>query len=222
MAEMAVTGTHSSATHHHFNSMQQQLYAANLGMWVFLVTEVMLFGGLFAGFTYFRSIYSPGFYAGSRLLDVRWGATNTMILIASSLAMALAVQASRMGRRRAQVGFLIGTILLGVLFLGIKFLLDWRHEFVEGLVPGVRFTYAGLHSAQVEIFFCFYFLMTGLHAFHMIIGIGVLGTLAVLGYRGRFDETYYSPVEVSGLYWHFVDIVWIFLFPLLYLAGRHE
>ncbi len=222
MAEMAAHGAaaaHPLALRRHFDDMTQQHEAGNLGMWVFLVTEILFFGGLFAGYTIYRSLYLAGFEAGSRLLDVRLGATNTAVLIGSSLTMALAIRAAQTGKRNAQVMFLILTMLLGAAFLGIKFAFEWRHDSAEHLIPGFGFTYEGSYASSVQLFFCFYFFMTGLHALHMIIGIGILSVLTVLAARRRFSPAYYSPLEVSGLYWHFVDIVWIFLFPLLYLIG---
>ena len=209
-----VTAAHA----HQFDDPTQQHEAGNLGMWVFLATEVMFFGGLFAGYSIYRSLYLTAFEAGSRLLDVRLGATNTAVLIGSSLTMALAVRSAQLGRRKALVLFLLLTIALGSVFLGVKGY-EYYHKFENHLVPGIDFIYDQPNAPQVELFLCFYFFMTALHAVHMIIGIGILATLAFMGWRGRFSPGYYSPVEASGLYWHFVDIVWIFIFPLLYLIG---
>jgi cytochrome c oxidase subunit 3 len=222
MTELAAHGAqtaHPRGLQHHFDDMTQQFEADNLGMWVFLVTEILFFGGLFAGYAIYRSLYLPGFEAGSRLLDVRFGAANTAVLIGSSLTMALAIRAAQNGNRKALVTYLILTMVLGAAFLGIKFTFEWAHDFREHLVPGFGFAYDGSYTSHVQLFFCFYFFMTGLHALHMIVGIGILTVLTVLAARGRFSPDYYSPLEVSGLYWHFVDIVWIFLFPLLYLIG---
>lgn len=203
---------------HQFDDLAQQHEAGNLGMWAFLGTEIMFFGGLFAGYTIYRALYFTAFTAGSRLLDVRLGAVNTAVLIGSSLTMALAVRSAQLGRRKAIVGFLLLTILLGGVFLGVK-AYEYNHKFENHLMPGIDFQYAGERAAQVELFLCFYFFMTGLHALHMVVGIGLLTVLAIMAGRGKFSAEYFSPVEVSGLYWHFVDIVWIFLFPLLYLIG---
>jgi len=217
-----------SALAHQFEDLEQQHEADTLGMWAFLATEIMFFGGLFLGYTVYRSMYLPAFEAGSRLLDVRLGATNTAVLIASSLTMALAVHAAQTGRRKALIACIVLTMLLGAAFLGIKGYEYW-HKYDHSLVPGIRFAPAGddlrlvqqraAGVPQVQLFFCFYFFMTGMHALHMIIGLGIMTVLLVRSWRGRFSENYFSPVEVSGLYWHFVDIVWIFLFPLLYLIG---
>jgi len=208
---------------HQFANAEQQREAGSLGMWVFLVTEIMFFGALFAGYTIYRSLYLPAFEYGSRLLEVNLGATNTAVLIASSLTMALAVHSAQTGKRKALIAFLLITMVFGLAFLGIKGY-EWTVKWDHFLVPGLRFAPqkalpAGVTAPNLEMFFCFYFFMTGLHALHMIIGLGILTTLVIMAYRGRFSEKYYTPVEVSGLYWHFVDIVWIFLFPLLYLIG---
>ncbi len=145
---------------------------------------------------------------------------NTAVLIASSLTMALAVHGAQLGRRWTQVVFLLATIALGCVFLGIK-AIEYGHKFHEHLVPGPSFHFDGPEAAHAQIFFSLYFVMTGLHALHMVIGIAILGVLTWLAWRGSYDSHYYSPIELTGLYWHFVDIVWIFLFPLLYLLGRH-
>lgn len=210
----------SSALAHQFDDLEQQSEAATLGMWAFLVTEVLFFGGLFLGYVVYRSSYPEAFASGSHHLDVALGAVNTAVLIGSSLTMALAVHAAQVGRRKELVLFLLGTILLGAVFLGIKGV-EYAHKFAEHLVPGPSFVFTGPHAHQAQLFFSFYFAMTGLHAAHMVIGIGVLAVLTVMAWGGRFSAAYYAPVEISGLYWHFVDIVWIFLFPLLYLIGRH-
>ena len=210
----------TSALAHHFDDLEQQFDASALGMWVFLVTEVMFFGGLFAGYTVYRTKYPQAWTAGSHELDILLGAINTGVLIASSLTMAMAVWASQQGRRRALIVFLLLTILLGSVFLGIK-VVEYSHKFHEGLVPGPAFHIDRPHAQQVQLFFSFYFAMTGMHALHMVIGLGMLSVFVWMAARGRFSKNYFTPIEVGGLYWHFVDIVWIFLFPLLYLVGRH-
>jgi cytochrome c oxidase subunit III len=231
MADLSASSTqaavhppvHPPGLRHHFEDMEQQHEAGNLGMWVFLVTEILFFGGLFAAYAIYRSLYLPGFEGGSRLLDIRLGATNTAVLIGSSLTMALAVHSAQTGKRKALVFFLIATMVLGAVFLGIKFdeyATKWQH----GLVPGLHWApdeeiKDNPPLGSVEMFFCFYFFMTGLHALHMIIGFGIMTVMTWESWRGKFSAEYYAPIEVSGLYWHFVDIVWIFLFPLLYLIG---
>jgi cytochrome c oxidase subunit 3 len=211
---------HSPALVHQFETKEQQHEAGSLGMWVFLVTEIMFFGGVFMAYIVYRALHLDAFIAGSHLLNVTFGATNTAVLICSSLTMAMAIHSAQTGKSRGTiVTYLILTMLLGIAFLAIKFTFEWHHDWVEGLVPGLHFTYNGPHAPGVQLFFCFYFFMTGLHALHMFIGLGLLTTLTVMAHRGRFNSDYFAPLEVSGLYWHFVDIVWIFLFPLLYLIG---
>jgi cytochrome c oxidase subunit 3 len=205
---------------HQFDDLAQQTEASMLGMWVFLVTEVLFFGGLFLVYFVYRILYPGAFAAASRELDLLLGAVNTAVLITSSLTMALAVHAAQLGRRRALLAFLILTMLLGGVFLGIKSL-EYYHKVVEHHVPGPAFQFEKEHAAHAQIFFSLYFAMTGLHALHMIIGIGIMLVMFCLAWRGSVSAEYYAPIEISGLYWHFVDIVWIFLFPLLYLIGRH-
>ncbi len=205
----------------HFQDLEQQREASSLGMWVFLVTEIMFFGGLFLAYTVNRAVHPAAFAEASRHLDVVLGATNTAVLICSSLTMALAVHASQLRERKKLIGFLIATMALGCAFLGIK-AMEYADKFHHHLVPGSKFVFSGPQARPAEIFFSLYFAMTGLHALHMIVGIGILSVLLVLARRGRFSAEYHTPVEVSGLYWHFVDIIWIFLFPLLYLIDIHR
>lgn len=212
-----------------FDDLEQQHEASYLGMWVFLATEIMFFGGLFLGYTIFRNKYPTEFVAGSHLLDWRFGATNTAVLISSSLTMALGVHAAQTGKRRELIFYLLCTLALGLAFLGIKLKFEWFHDWTEHLVPGLNFAPQGEildglqkhHAAlpQVELFMFFYFMMTGVHALHMVVGIGILTVLVIMAWQGKFGSERFNAVEGSGLYWHFVDIVWIFLFPLLYLLG---
>ena len=211
---------HHPALAHHFDSLAQQSEATTLGMWVFLVTEVLFFGGLFATYMIYRSWYPDAFAAASHELDVTLGTINTVVLITSSLTMALAVHAAQLGQRKALMLFLIATMILGGAFLGIKSV-EYYHKFVEHHVPGPTFQFEAEHFRHAQIFFSLYFVMTGLHAVHMIIGIGIMLVMLYWSWNGTITEEYSSPIEISGLYWHFVDIVWIFLFPLLYLIGRH-
>jgi cytochrome c oxidase subunit 3 len=213
--------THHPRLQHHFDSLEQQAEASTLGMWVFLVTEVMFFGGLFMAYIVYRTWYPDAWAEGSHHLDIFWGALNTAVLICSSLTMALAVHAAQTGSRRGQIVFLILTISLGTVFLGVK-AIEYSAKFRDHLIPGEGFVWHGqANPRHVEIFYSLYFTMTGLHALHMIVGIGIMSVILWMAWRGTFSPEYYAPVEVSGLYWHFVDIVWIFLFPLLYLLGRH-
>jgi cytochrome c oxidase subunit 3 len=296
---------HPPGLQHQFEDMGQQAESDSIGMWMFLVQEIMFFGGLFTVYLVFRSKYPMAFAAGSNHLNVYWGAANTVVLIVSSLTMALAVHYAQLGKRNAQVFLIIATMILGSVFLGVK-AVEYTAKYYEGIVPvkGLNLrtpkektangqslntipsdqaseTKQSLDSQdvvekkegdhnehkyvnptadfvwedtslvaqardggyltadekigyfsngeidgskfrdKVRIFFWIYFAMTGLHALHMIIGLGIMSWLLWKAWKGTFTAEFFAPVEMSGLYWHFVDIVWIFLFPLLYLLGRH-
>jgi cytochrome c oxidase subunit 3 len=220
--QAAGPGGHGHAHHpklqHHFYSMEQQLEASTLGMWIFLVTEIMFFGGLFMAYLVYRAAYPDAWAAGSNHLNVPLGALNTAVLIISSLTMALAVRAAQVGSRNGQIVNLILTVILGSTFLVVKYF-EYADKFKHHLVPGPHFDPA-IKGPQ-ELFFSLYFVMTGIHAAHMVVGIVLMLVILAMAWKGRFGPDYYNPVEISGLYWHFVDIVWIFLFPLLYLLGYH-
>jgi cytochrome c oxidase subunit 3 len=242
---------------HHFDDLEQQHQTSVLGMWAFLATEVMFFGGLITAYVVYRSSYYHAFVAASRHLSVLWGCINTVVLLTSSLTMALAVRASQLGERRWLVRFLVATMALGTAFLGIK-AYEYSMDYEEHLIPGVNFDWslaqarrhtpgggepstihtplriaetapstplAGTRlvagqvpeSRQAEMFFVLYFFMTGLHAIHLIIGIALVGVMAWLVRIWWFSGTGQTQIETTGLYWHFIDIVWIFLYPLLYL-----
>jgi cytochrome c oxidase subunit 3 len=215
-------GAQASAPHprlaHHFADLAEQKAASSLGMWVFIAQEIMFFGGLFLAYTVYRGLYASGFAAASHHLDWKLGAFNTAVLIGSSLTMALAVHAAAVGHRRHTVLFLLLTIALGAVFLGVK-VVEYADKFEHHLVPGPGFAFPEPHARAAQVFYSLYFAMTGLHALHMVVGIPILAVLALLAGRGRFTPTYHTPVEMTGLYWHFVDIIWIFLFPLLYLIA---
>jgi cytochrome c oxidase subunit 3 len=208
---------------HHFGSLRQQHETATLGMWAFLATEVLFFGPILAAYTIYRSAYPEEFQAASEHLIMPLAATNTVVLICSSLTVALALHSARVGRQRNLVLFLAATLVLGAAFLAIKFY-EYAIDVREHLIPGYDFHPEGwsehLNLSRGELFFSFYFILTGLHAVHMLVGLSVFTVLLVKARWGRYSPTYYSPIEVGGLYWHFVDIVWVFLFPLLYLV-RH-
>ena len=212
---------HHPFLQHHFEDMAQQHEASTLGMWMFLATEILFFGGVLAAYTIYRVAYPTAWAEGAHHQNVMIGTFNTAVLLGSSLTMALAVYYSQLGKRRSTVAMLVLTLILGTVFLGIK-AFEYTQHFREGLLPGFYFTYqspAG-QAPKVELFMTFYFGMTGLHALHMIIGAGLLVWFIWRAWRGDFGPKYYGPVEVMGLYWHFVDIVWIFLFPLLYLIHQ--
>ena len=245
MAESYITTKHAEghpALQHHFENMEQQREAGTLGMWVFLVTEIMFFGGMFLAYTLYRSKYPAAFASASNHLDITLGAVNTGVLILSSFTMALAVYGTQVGKRKLQLFCLALTIVLGLTFLGIK-AVEYKDKYVDNLIPGTlipghpfspavqvpgeSFDEHKLHLLpgatvkNVEMFYWIYFAMTGMHAVHMIIGVGLLSFLLFFSVKRRYGPEYHNPIEVTGLYWHFVDIVWIFLFPLLYLLGRH-
>ncbi len=260
-----MSDAHSSPyLHHHFDTLEQQRQASSLGMWVFIAQEIMFFGGLFLAYTYYRALYPEAFAVGSSLLSLGWGGFNTVVLICSSLTVALSVHAAQVGNKNGIMRYIVATMFLGVIFLGVKYI-EYHAKFDHNLVPGRNFQFephdAHAHTAPVEfelpalvasaqaqvpqmampamdgealhaeeehgelsfdprhlqIFFSLYFAMTGMHALHMIIGIGLMFWLLRLAGTNRFAPEYYTPVELFGLYWHFVDIIWIFLFPLLYL-----
>ena len=187
-------------------------------MWTFLATEVLFFGGLFLAYVVYRSFYPHEFAIGSRETNLLFGTLNTAILLTSSLTMALAVHAAKEGKTRSTVRCLLLTLMFAVGFLVVKGF-EYHEDFVKKLVPGPHFN--PTLPIRVQIFFWLYWAMTGLHAIHVTVGVGLLGTITIMAKLRRFSSHYFTPVEVSGLYWHFVDLVWIFLYPLLYLIGRN-
>jgi len=215
---------------HHFADMEQQREASSLGMWLFLATEVMFFGGMFCAYLIYRYWYFPDFAAASNSLDITLGTINTAVLICSSLTVVLAVSSAQLGKRQAQVIYLALTLVLGLAFLGIKGV-EWSSKFKEHHIPGASFHFEGsapghpdrsIDQQHAQIFFSLYFAMTGMHALHMVIGVGIFSYLLYCAWKGRYTPEYYTPLENSGLYWHFVDIIWIYLFPLLYLIDRKK
>jgi len=219
---------HGPELRHHFSTAEQQRDASSLGMWLFLATEIMFFGGMFCAYLIYRLNYFNEFAAGSRSLNLKLGTINTIVLICSSLTVALGVRAAQMGKRKLLVVLLILTLIFGLAFLGIKGI-EWNEKFKEHHVPGASFDasdlirdYPQIHidPSHEQIYFSLYFAMTGLHALHMIIGVGIFTYLLYYSWKGLYGPNYYTPIELGGLYWHFVDIVWIYLFPLLYLIDR--
>ncbi len=234
-----------------FETLEQQKDTATLGMWVFLVTEVLFFGGMFMTYTINRHAYSAAFGVGGNTLDLKLGGGNTVVLIMSSLTMAMAVWSAQVGKKQLITLFLILTLLLGGVFLGVK-AIEYKQKYDHHLIPGQSFdiTFCSNHPApcgisaedaakekteiaeafekdpnlnsHAQLYFSLYFGMTGLHALHMIIGAGLLLWLIKEAVAKRFGPGYNTPVDITGLYWHFVDIVWIYLFPLLYLIDRHN
>jgi cytochrome c oxidase subunit 3 len=214
---------HDSYPAEQFEDTQQQSLAATLGMWTFLATEVLFFGVLFTGFYMYRMRWPDAFADGAK--DLKWylGGINTAVLLGSSYFVALAVEAARSGDRRRIVRNLLIAIALGVIFIGIKFT-EYGIEYHDHLVPSLNFSSVSPEgqprATQEQIFMTYYFVMTGFHALHMIVGLCVLAVIAFFARRGKFSAAYHNPVEIAGLYWHFVDLVWVFVFPTLYLL-RH-
>ena len=209
---------------HHFASMDQQRETSTFGMWVFLLTEIMFFGGMFCVYLVYRATYYEAFVEGSQGMNIWLGTANTAVLICSSLTMALGVRCAQIGKSKMMVALLLITIVFAVGFLGIKSV-EYHEHWVLHEFPGPNFQYeraeaAGVNPQNVEIYFSLYWAMTGLHALHVIIGIGLITWILIAGMRGSYSPDYYSPVENVGLYWHFVDLVWIYLFPLLYLISK--
>ena len=215
---MSVSTDHPAHLQHHFADAEQQRESAKLGMWLFLLTEILLFGGLFCAYAIYRAWYPEMFFNAHLALDTTLGGINTVVLISSSVTMALAIRSMQLDQRRRTVRFLAATLLLAGVFLVIKYF-EYMHKIHLGQLPGKFYTYTGIEGTNPHIFFSVYFMMTGLHGIHVIGGIGVIGWLLMQTRRGRFSSEYYTPIEMVGLYWHLVDLIWIFLFPLLYLIG---
>jgi cytochrome c oxidase subunit III len=215
---------HNPNLAHHFETMEQQTEASLLGMWTFLVTEILFFGGALMAYMIYRMWYPEAFALASFEIPILPGAINTAVLILSSLTMALAVHAAQTGERTKILFFIVVTAILGTAFLGIK-AYEYYEKYVEHFIPGFglefRFDVAPEHTNAARIFYSLYFVLTGLHAIHMIVGLGIMTWMFIWVKNGTITRDYFAPIEIAGLYWHFVDIVWIFLFPLLYLIGRH-
>ncbi len=219
MAEGLAHDTHAAHPPflaHHFVSTGQQASAAKMGMWLFLGQEILFFSGLFLAYAAYRYFYPETFLHAHEYLNVPMGAFNTFVLITSSLTMALAVRAAQLSQKRALVVNLILTIAFAFVFLVVKYF-EYSHKFHAGLLPGKYFSAGGIDGVP-HIFFGIYFVMTGLHGLHVIAGIIVLAWILRRSVKGEFSHRYYTPVENVGLYWHLVDLIWIFLFPLLYLV----
>jgi len=222
---------HHPGLAHHFDDLEQQRDTAVYGMWAFLAQEVMFFGGLFLAYTVYRNLYPEAFAHASNLLNVELGAINTGVLLASSLTMALAVRGGATGSKFLQLVMLAGTIFFGLVFLVVKYF-EYAEKFTHHLVPGLTFMSDPAHLSpffqthpeeipHAKIFFFLYFAMTGVHAAHMVVGVGLMLWIMKRAKEGEFVPEHHDALEMSGLYWHFVDIVWIFLFPMIYLLGYH-
>lgn len=215
---MADSAAHPRWLQHHFSSAGQQRESAKLGMWIFLVTEILFFGGLFCAYAIYHAWNPDIFHEAHKALDWRLGGLNTLVLITSSLTMALAIRSLQVNKPKLANGYLWATILLALTFMVVKYF-EYAHKFHVGQLPGKYYTYTGIEGTSPHIFFSLYFMMTGLHGLHVMIGIGVILWLIIRNRRGDFSGAYYNPVEMTGLYWHLVDLIWIYLFPLFYLVG---
>ncbi len=207
---------HDPALQHHFHTKEQQFDTSKIGMWLFLTTEILLFGGLFVGFALMQQKYPDAFLAAHHHLDRTLGALNTVVLLVSSFTMVMAVWAAQTNRKKLLIALLIATMACAFIFLGVKYF-EYSHKFHEGLLPGKFYSHEGDTVPNQFVFFSFYFMMTGLHGFHILGGIVAISWLLVRAIRGDFGSGYYTPVDLVGLYWHLVDMIWIYLFPLLYL-----
>ena len=208
--------SHPAHVHHHFVDGDQQFDTAKLGMWVFLVNEILFFGGLFCAYIVYRAWYPELFSEAALELNTFWGAVNTVVLIGSSLTVAMAIRSAQKDQIEGLKKNLLMTIGLAVIFMVIKGF-EYTHKFEMGIFPGEYYTYEGLEHVKAPIFFSIYYMLTGVHALHVIIGIGLIYWIYLRAKKGEFSSEYYTPVEITGLYWHLVDLIWIFLFPLLYL-----
>jgi cytochrome c oxidase subunit 3 len=207
---------HSPFLQHHFREMSQQFEASKIGMWLFLVTEVLMFGGLFVGYGIMHARHPEAFMAAHHHLDRTLGALNTVVLLVSSFTMVMSVWAAQTGNKKKLLVFLILTVLLAGVFMVVKYF-EYSHKFHDGLLPGRFYTHQGDTVPGQFMFFSFYFMMTGLHGIHVLLGMAVISWLIVRAAKGHFGPGYYAPVEMTGLYWHLVDLIWIYLFPLMYL-----
>jgi len=216
MAEKVLSGGH--VVPHHFESAEQAYESSKTGIWLFLATEILMFGGLFVAYIMYRGLYPATFFECSQHLNRVLGAVNTVVLICSSFTMAMAVQKIQENKRKTTAILLILTILFAATFMVIKYF-EYSHKIHEGLLPGAHFSYEAIKAPKADLFFSLYFMMTGLHGIHVLVGIGIIGWILIRTQRGDFNKQYYTPVDLTGLYWHLVDLIWIYLFPLLYLIS---
>lgn len=224
---MSASTHHSPVLKHHFEDLHQQHASERLGMWMFLATEILFFGGLFGAYTCYRLWYPHEFEYASSHLNRTFATINTVFLITSSLTMTLAIRAAKLGDRASLVRNLLITVALGSAFMVVKGF-EYAEDFHEHILPGAA-SFGGhikegaeaqhLDTGKVRLFLCFYYIMTGIHGIHIIVGLGCILWLVLEAYRGTLPPENYSTVEVVSLYWHLVDAIWLFLMPLLYLAG---
>ena len=222
---VAADGTIIHQHAHHFANAHEEFEASKQGMWLFMVTEVLMIGGLFVGYIILRSLYPEVFHQAHAALNVKLGALNTVVLITSSVTMLLGVTSAQRGQRSKSMGYLAMTFLLACAFLVVKYF-EYSHKIHDGLLPGgffnwesVKHHYPTITDEKAPLFFSLYFVMTGIHGLHVVIGMGLIAWLMRRTARKEFSPEFYTPIELVGFYWHFVDLVWIYLFPLLYLVG---
>lgn len=214
----ADTTTYEHHTAHHFDNAEAEYHASKLGVWVFLMTEILMFGGLFVGYIIYHQLMPETFAKGATFLDWKLGSLNTIVLIFSSLTMALSIYYAQIGKKMMVLYNLYITFFCGVIFMIVK-AFEYSHKIHEGLLPGGLFNHATDGVANLPIYFSFYFCMTGLHGSHVLVGMGLIAWLIVRAHKGHFGPKYFTPLECVGLFWHLVDLIWIYLFPLLYLVG---
>ncbi|MGD9489142.1 MAG: cytochrome c oxidase subunit 3 family protein [Calditrichaceae bacterium] len=209
---------HPNHLAHHFSDVGQQQETVKLGMWIFLLTEILLFGGLFTAYAIFRAWNPDMFYNAHKVLNVYLGTLNTVVLITSSLTMALSIRSMQLSNKKQTIIFLVITLILAAAFLVVKYF-EYTHKIHLGQLPGKYYTFTGLEGTNPHVFFSIYFAMTGLHGFHILFGMFAISWVLYRTVKDEFSAEYYTPIEMTGLYWHLVDLIWIFLFPLLYLIG---
>ncbi len=215
---MEKTIEHPTYLQHHFADLEQQRESAKLGMWIFLVTEILLFSGLFVFYAVYRAMYPDMFYNAHQHLNVYLGTINTVVLISSSVTVALAIRSLQLNKSKVAARYLMVTLIFAAIFLVIKYF-EYHHKFELGQLPGKYYTYQGIEGTNPHVFFSVYFMMTGLHGLHVLGGMIAIFIMLIKTLKGRFNSEYYTPVENAGLYWHLVDLFWIYIFPLLYLIG---
>ncbi|WP_456405561.1 cytochrome c oxidase subunit 3 family protein [Caldithrix abyssi] len=215
---MEKTMQHTTFLQHHFADAEQQRESAKLGMWIFLVTEVLLFSGLFVFYAVYRALHPDMFINAHKYLDVYLGTINTVVLISSSVTVALAIRSLQLNKSKVAARYLLATLLLAAVFLVVKYF-EYHHKFELGQLPGKFYTFQGIEGTNPHVFFSIYFMMTGLHGLHVLGGMGAIFIMWIKTIKGHFNSEYYTPVENTGLYWHLVDLFWIYIFPLLYLIG---
>ncbi len=220
MSTVSTNTEYHHHTAHHFDSAEAEYNASKLGVWLFLCTEILMFGGLFVGYVIYHQIYPEMFVAGSKFLDWKLGAFNTVVLLVSSLTMALSIYCAQVNNKKWVLINLYITLICGLIFMVVKYF-EYTHKIHLGLLPGTLFSYSGegAEVANLALYFSFYFCMTGLHGSHVLAGMALIGWLIVRAHKGHFGPKYFTPLECVGLFWHLVDLIWIYLFPLLYLVG---